>query len=110
MWNEWIKFFLESIANQSKTNIERLDRINELYERHMEIITNVITSNNSVPVFRMLYQLPIFTVQKISNITGINYQICNRIIKKFEEYKIIYSDGSKRNTKYYYYDLLDLLR
>ncbi|WP_227762447.1 Fic family protein [Zhaonella formicivorans] len=109
-WNGWIKFFLEAVIKQARLNIERVEKINELYERHLNLVRSLTKSHNAAIILDMMFYSPIFTVKSMSKLTHLDYQACNRIIKSFEEHNIIYSNGLKRNTKYYYYDLLDLIR
>lgn len=109
-WNEWIEFFLESVNKQAIKNIELVENINRLYEKDLKSAMNLISNNNIVKIIDILFKKPIFTVKVMSELTGISDATCRRYLKCLEDNKIIYSDDQIRNKKYYYYNLLDLLR
>ena len=109
-WNEWIKFFLESVNKQVVKNINQIKKIDQLYENDLEKAMDLIYSTNVVDLIKAMFQRPIFNVKTISNLTGIADTTCRRYLSTLEEEKIIFSDNKKRNRKYYYYNLLDLLR
>ncbi|MFW6308639.1 MAG: Fic family protein [bacterium] len=109
-WNDWIKFFLESVNKQVKKNINLIEEIDRLYEKDLDKAMNLINSTNVVDLIKVMFQKPIFNVKMISELTGIPDATCRRYISTLEEEKIIYSDNKQRNRKYYYYNLLDLIR
>jgi len=109
-WNEWIKFFLESVNKQVTKNINLVEEIDKLYKRDLEKAMGLINSTNVVDLVKTMYQKPIFDVKTISSLTGIPDTTCRRYLSTLEEEKIIFSDNKMRNRKYYYYNLLDLLR
>ena len=109
-WNDWIKFFLESVNKQVKNNINLIEEIDQLYEKDLDKAMNLINSTNVVDLIKAMFQKPIFNVKMISELTGIPDTTCRRYISTLEEEKIIYSDNKQRNRKYYYYNLLDLIR
>jgi Fic family protein len=109
-WNDWIKFFLESVNKQTKKNINLIEEIDKLYENDLEEMMNLINSTNVVDLLKGMFQKPIFNVKTISSLTGIADTTCRRYLSILEEEKVIFSDNKKRNRKYYYYNLLDLLR
>jgi len=109
-WNDWIKFFLESVNKQVLRNINLIEEIDTLYERDLEKAMKLINSTNVVDLIKVMFQKPIFNVKTISSLTGIPDTTCRRYLSILEEEKIIFSDNKKRNRKYYYYNLLDLLR
>ena len=109
-WNDWIKFFLESVNKQVLRNINLIEEIDTLYERDLEKAMKLINSTNVVDLIKAMFQKPIFNVKTISSLTGIHDSTCRRYLSTLEEEKVIFSDNKMRNRKYYYYNLLDLLR
>ncbi|AGB40968.1 hypothetical protein Halha_1007 [Halobacteroides halobius DSM 5150] len=109
-WNEWIKFFLESVNKQALKNIDTIEDIDKLYEKDLEKTMDLINSTNVVDLVKTMFQRPIFNVKMISSLAGIPDSTCRRYLSILEEEQIIYSDNKVRNRKYYYYNLLDLLR
>lgn len=109
-WNEWIKFFLESVNKQVQKNINLIEELDELYKNDLEKVMNLINSTNLVDLMKAMFQKPIFNVKTISTLTEIPDTTCRRYLSTLEDEKIIFSDNKMRNRKYYYYNLLDLLR
>ncbi|MTI70998.1 MAG: Fic family protein [Firmicutes bacterium] len=109
-WNLWIKFFLESVNKQALKNINIINEIDKLYEKDLEQVMNLINSTNVVDLIKSMFRRPIFDVKTISSLAGIPDSTCRRYLSILEEERIIYSDNKVRNRKYYYYNLLDLLR
>src|SRR6056297_2795212 len=106
-WNEWIKFFLESINKQVQKNINLIEELDELYENDLEKAMNLINSTNVVDLMKAMFQKPIFNVKTITTLTRIPDTTCRRYLSALEDEKIIFSDNKMRNRKYYYYNLLD---
>jgi len=109
-WNEWVKFFLESVNKQALKNIDTIEDIDNLYKKDLERTMDLINSTNVVDLVKTMFQRPIFNVKMISSLAGIPDSTCRRYLSILEEEQIIYSDNKMRNRKYYYYNLLDLLR
>lgn len=81
-----------------------------MYESDLEKAMNLINSTNVVDLIKAMYQKPIFNVKTISSLAGLADATCRRYLSILEDEKIIFSDNKKRNRKYYYYNLLDLIR
>ncbi len=109
-WNEWIKFFLATVAKQCDKYISIVTAINKLYDSHMGIACNFTKSSNVVPVINMLYQYPITTAKQIVGKTKLPLTSVNRLLNMMVDEKILITDGKQRNKKYIYYGLLDIIR
>lgn len=109
-WNEWIKFFLQTVKKQCDKYIEMITKINKLYEEHLEIARNLARSSHIVDIMNLLYQHPITTAKQIAEITDIPITSVNRYLNLLVEHKILYTDRKSRNRNYFYFSLLDILR
>ena len=109
-WDEWITFFLESTIKQADKNIKLINEINDLYYRDLERIKGKINTSAITDLLDVMFERPIFNAKLISEKTGINITTIRRYLNQLEENKIIFSDNKARNRKYYYYDLLELIR
>lgn len=109
-WNEWIKFFLESSIKQADKNIVLIEKINKLYERDLKRIKDTINTSKVTDIIDVMFERPIFTAKIISEMTGINITTIRRYLTQLESEKIVFSDNKTRNKKYYYYDLIELIR
>ncbi len=109
-WNEWIKFFLATVAKQCDKYIGIISQINNLYEKHLSIATDLARSSNIVSVINALYQYPVASGKQIANAAGVPQTSVNRYLSLLVENRILYTDNKRKNRTYYYYELLDILR
>lgn len=101
-WFEFIDFFLDCIINQADKNIDKIDKVNELYKNieRQEIVKN--------KYLEFIFKSPVFTAKKMSEDLNISFSTARTIIKKLEEKYIIYSNGNKRNGLYFFIDFIDI--
>ena len=109
-WNEWIKFFLSTVAKQCDKYINMITDINELYQKHLYIACNLARSSKIVDVINVLYQHPVTSGAQIAKLTDVPQTSVNRYLNLLVQKKILYTDNKRKNRTYYYYDLLDILR
>lgn len=109
-WNEWIKFFLSTVAKQCDKYISIVSAINKLHDEHLEIVSSFSKATNVIPVMDMLFAYPITTAKQIVEVTGLPLTSVNRLLNSMVEAKILITDGRQRNRKYFYYSLLDIIR
>jgi len=109
-WNEWIRFFLSTVAKQCDKYISIVSEINKLYEKHLGVACELTKSANALPVINTLYRYPIVTAKQIVEQTELPMTSVNRLLGMLVEKNILITDGKKRNTRYIYCDLMDIIR
>ena len=109
-WNEWIKFFINATIIQSKKNIKLIEDIDTLYNKTVNNSRELINSNKLIDIIKTMFKKPIFTKKNVLEYVDIPSSTLGVYLNKLEEAHIIYSDGKVRNKKYYFYDLIDILR
>lgn len=109
-WNEWIKFFLQSIIVQSKKNITLIKSIDNLYNITLGKCQELISNNRIINIIDVMFRFPVFTKNKILDEVEIASSTLSNYLRILEENNIIYSDGKPRNRRYYCYELINLLR
>jgi len=109
-WNEWIKFFLSTVAKQCDKYIKMITDINMLYQKHLAIACDLARSSKIVDVMNVLYQHPVTSGTQIAELTDVPQTSINRYLNLLVQEKILYTDNKRKNRTYYYYDLLDILR
>lgn len=109
-WNEWIKFFLSTVARQCDKYINIVSAINKLHDRHLEIVGKFTKTSTVLPIMNMLYEYPITTAKQIVEKTGLPLTSVNRLLNMMVDEKILITDGRQRNRKFIYYGLLDIIR
>ena len=109
-WNEWIKFFLSTVAKQCDKYIKMITDINMLYQKHLAVACDLARSSKIVDVINVLYQHPVTSGIQIAELTDVPQTSINRYLNLLVQEKILYTDNKRKNRTYYYYDLLDILR
>jgi len=112
-WNSWIRFFLEAVSVQSKSNIDRIYSIKSLYEATKEKLLK-LNSSYSIKALDALFQFPLFTSTRFTQFSNIKQKRTTfRLINKMEELKIIKLVEKKRGPKpaiYLFPELFELVR
>jgi len=109
-WNTWIKFFMNAIINQANKNIKLIEKIDELYNETINRSRSIINSNRLIDIVNVMFENPIFKKKSILEKVNIPSSTLGVYLNRLEENQIIYSDGKLRNRKYYFYDLINILR
>ena len=109
-WNEWIRFFLSTVAKQCDKYINIIDDINALYDKDLNKIKNLSNSSTLVSVFNELYKYPVATANEISKSSKVPLTSVSRYLNMFVENRILVSDNKPRNRKYIYVEMLNILR
>lgn len=109
-YTEWIEFFLMACIDQAEKNIDKINKINNLYENVMEKSKLLTRSSSIHGVIDIMFQFPIFTSNKIRENLSIAPATLNDYLKKLVDARIIYSDEKPRNRKYFFYDLINIIR
>ena len=109
-WNAWIKFFINAIINQANKNIILIEKIDNLYNETLDNSKVLINSNRLIDIVNVMFEKPIFTKKTILENVDIPSSTLGVYLNKLEEKQVIYSNGKSRNKKYYFYDLINILR
>ena len=109
-WNEWIKFFLDSVTRQCRQYTNLINKINALYEDTLHKTEALIKMSNSKKIVDVLFRHPISDSRIIQAETGFSLSTVNRHLKVLLENDIVFSDGKSRNRKIFFYDLLTMIR
>ena len=110
IYSEWIDFFLSACINESSKLIAKIEKINELYSLTINKSIEIIDSSKMREIIDVIFEFPIFTKNKISSNTKIPTTTLDGYLRKLVDAKIIYSDEKPRNRKYYFYELISILR
>ena len=109
-WNEWIKFFLETVKTQCDRYIYMIDGMNLLYDKTIDNVCKLINSASGIKLVNMMFQCPVFDSKTIQEKTDIPTASANRYLNILIKNDILFTDGKKRNRLFFFYDLLKLLR
>lgn len=106
-WEEWIIFFLQSVVNQANKNIEKLKRVEFLYDEMKKFAKE---NNIKYEFIDTIFKSPIFSIKQVSESMNISYSASKTNINKLLLSNKIFTDDKKRNKIYTFIDLLDIIR
>lgn len=114
-WINWILFFLKAVETQANKNIEKIKRLQNLYEEYKIIINEILNTKNSIYILDALFQHPICKSSTIYEAvlekTEIDSSTVDRYIKKLVDNNILIPEQDKeRHKKYYFKKLIDIIQ
>lgn len=109
-YTEWIKFFLNACETECNKSIDKIRAIDSLYEVTIKDSKELIRNTKIIDIIDCIFETPIFTANTIKAKIDIASSTLNTYLNKLVENHIIYTDSKKRNKKYYFYDLINILR
>lgn len=109
-WNEWIKFFLETVSKQCRKYIRIFDEMNKLYDKTVKQACELIKSSNAVDLIDVMFKYPVLDSKTVQNETSISITTVNRYLNILVDNNILYTDGKQRNRHFFFYDLIALIR
>lgn len=106
----WIKFFLEAVIETSKTAKDKFRKVVELTQEMDKRILNIgVKPDNARKVLSLLYDEPVISRNKITEITEIKLTTVNGIINAFLNNEIIFeTTGYSRNQVFAFQKYIDL--
>ena len=109
-YDEWIRFFLQKCIVQATNHIAYIDSLNELYERTRKVVKEIINSPKFDQIVECVFTQPIITVDYLSKQLSVTLSQARRYMDKLEGLQILHGDDRIRKRKYYFVELLDLVR
>ena len=109
-WNSWIKYFLSAVAKQCDKYIRIITEINELYDKHLKLASELANTSNMVTIIDLIYQNPVITTKIIADETKISMASITRYLSLLVKKDVLSTDNKSRNRTYICYDLLSILR
>ena len=110
-WEEWLKFFLDGIAEVSAQATETARRILALREEHRHLITARLGrgAGNGHRVLERLYERPIVSVSEVRELTRTTYPSANHLVSNLVREGILFEiTGNARNRRFRYDRYIDL--
>lgn len=109
-WEEWISFFLRAVIEQSRKNIEKAEKIINLYEQKKQRIAEITKSQFSIKILDALFIMPVFQSRDFIRISKIPRESAFRSIRTLEKNQVIVSDKKKKNRLYFFTKLLEVIK
>lgn len=109
-WGAWIKFFLETVAEQCSKYINMIDEINRSYNDIVKKVCQLTSSSKMLDVINVVYRYAVVTSSIVQEQTGIPPATVNRYLNILVEEDILDTDNKQRNRTFFCYPLLRILR
>jgi len=81
-WTGWIKFFLQAITLQAKSNVQRVRLIMDLYEQTKDQVRELTHSQHTTQLVDTLFDRPIFRVSDFVQRSGINKPTLHGLLRQ----------------------------
>ncbi len=105
-WVSWLKFFLEACESMCDKLLVKIESISRYYSEKLK----VCNSNSERKILFLTIYNPICTASELSKDTKLHPSTIRNTLRKLSEYGILEKDNStKRNIKYYNYDVLKIM-
>lgn len=111
-WEEWIRYFLKAVIEQSKINIEKAKKIQSLYEIKKTRVRDLTNSKYSINALDCIFHMPIFSTLQFKKISKIPQGSIGRILNDLVQggvLKILQQGSGQKPTLYIFPKLLDIV-
>ena len=106
-WKEWIEFFLTAVITQADKNIEKLRKIELLYNELKDFCDE---NNIKIAFLNYIFSSPVFTIKKVSENLEVSYTAAKSNVLKLCKSGKIFADDKRRNKLFFFTDLMDILK
>ncbi len=111
-WEEWIRYFLKAVVEQSKINIDKAKKIQSLYETKKTKVRDLTNSKYAINALDCIFHMPIFNTVQFKKISKIPPASVGRILQDLVKggvLKILQKGSGQRPTLYIFPKLLDIV-
>lgn len=112
-WTEWIEFFLNGLETQANENLEKAEKIRELYEEMKEVFRVELSSQWSTAALDFVFSSPVFRNNVFTQRSGIPAPTAHRFTRTLQEQGLLTTlvpAAGRRPAMYAFEPLLALVR
>ena len=111
-YEQWVKFFLQAIAESAKDAIAAIDELTALHDKNVDLVAGMgRASKNAMLVFRYLEANPIIEIGKTAEALGITFGTASNAVERLSSAGILEQiTTGRRNRTFAYKDYLAILR
>lgn len=88
-WIGWIKFFLQALITQAKSNLDIVRQVNRLYEVKKREISELLHTDQAIHIVDLLFDRPVFTATYMYRQLGIQRQRAAGYIRELKDAGLI---------------------
>ncbi len=110
-WEEWLKFFLQGVAEISLEAASSVKEIIGLKDKLAnELLSKKIRGAQTIRLLYMLFEKPLISISDVVMRLKISRQAATQLVNKFSEIKILNElSGKKRYRKYLFADYIKII-
>lgn len=111
-YEQWVKFFLQAIAESAKDAIAAIDELTALHDKNVDLVAGMgRASKNAMLMFRYLEANPIIEIGKTAEALGITFGTASNVVERLSSAGILeQTTTGRRNRTFAYKDYLAILR
>jgi Fic family protein len=100
-WNEWIKFFLDGVAEAATAGVTKSTQLHDLHRNHLQRVQSARSSALLAKIVESLFAVPATTISHVMRDLDISYNSAKNNIQKLLDLKII-AKGEEGRPQWYY--------
>lgn len=108
--NDWISFFLKKVSVQARKHARYMDALDVLYEKTKIQVKKVINSSKFEAIIECIFRFPCLTSVALAEHINVSTWQAKRYLNALETQKILVGANMKRHRRYFFAELLDLMR
>lgn len=106
----WITYFLRKVVAQAKKNIQYIDSMDNLYERTKVAVKELVNSPKYEAIIESLFKRPLITSSILADRLNVTVGQAKRYLDLLESKRILFAFEGKKNKRFIFSELLDLMR
>jgi Fic family protein len=100
-WNEWLIFFLDGVAVQSRDAVQRIQRLQDLRERYRQRVQATRAAARLLQVVDLLFANPLITVSTVQSALKVQFPVAQRYVNQLVTARVLREiTGRARNRVY----------
>ncbi len=111
-WEQWIKYFLRAVIEQTKVNIEKAKKVQSLYETKKIRVRDLTNSKYSINALDCIFNMPIFNTIQFKKISKIPQGSIGRILSDLVDggvLEVLQQGSGQRPTLYIFPKLINIV-
>ena len=109
-WRDWLEFFLQAVAGQSRDAVSRSRRLLDLFRSYNQVVREKRLSPTAGQLVEFIFMKPVLNARAAQDFLKVTYPAAQKAISSLEEAGILSEiTGGKRNRAYAANDILKAL-
>jgi len=101
-WEEWIRFFLRAVEEQSKDAVSRATRLHELRDDFGRRVKSPRTSALLLTTLDELFKVPAISIPQLARTLHVTYPSAQKIVGKLLDENVLQEVGDRAWNRIYY--------